>query len=304
MHAALIGLLAGSIPVGVIRQWYAKNKPTVGEGYRERSPEIEERPPPAAHDGTVNRIDEIPAKIAILPKEQQRTIALTPSCSSNLASDQLDGTTDGLPGNSAESPHERNRFNRKILLVLVLACIGCALCSWVYVLFPSRSEVSGLPSFSIMVNSRTPLNALFIEISRSNSSTIQVKVWANEAIEKPWWVTKNRSTPVAIELDSNSLLSCSREFACQYDPGVMNLGGMQYDERADLTNRNFSFYGRGQPDVTVSVEGSFGFSANGNTALVMLPSIDYEAPGHTTTPGTLAVSAFPGCYGPGVLCVS
>ena len=177
---------------------------------------------------------------------------------------------------------------RKLAIPLVLLLLAIALGYGAYALFPSRSDNKLPAPFLITIRSRASLYSVSLELSRIGNGRTAIDISMYEDCPR-------KSAPVYIEVDSDVPFSCHRPGLCIYGLPVMGgFGRPVYYYHAELTEGRFDDYGKAWNDLRITANSAgFGFTSNGASALVMIPSIHYEAPGKTvvTTQYDVATAA-------------
>src|SRR5258708_2706846 len=166
---------------------------------------------------------------------------------------------------------------KRLAIPFALLLLGSVLCYVAYTLFPSRPDNEIPIPFLITIRSSAPLYSVALEISGIEHGPIALDISMVELSRQ------HKSIPVSVEVDSDVQFTCHRSGTCIYGLPVMGgFGRPVYDYHAELIERRFSYYGKPWNDLQITANAAnFGFTSNGASALVMIPSFDYEAPGKT-----------------------
>ena len=192
--------------------------------------------------------------------------------------------------NSSGTHDKRRQFLKKLTVPLALTIIGFGVLRWAYSIFPSRSDVIPPPSFRVTVQSQYPVVDLSMSIGPAdNSSKMTIEFWAADT---PRRFIKNPDTPgpppVGITIESEVPLSCELDTPSVYSHcfsragQIINRSEPRYKYIGNLELRDFDYYGRSRAFVEVTADSpNFGYSANGVSALALIPAFNYQAPGDT-----------------------
>jgi hypothetical protein len=199
--------------------------------------------------------------------------APTPPAGSPRPSASGEGMPEPRGAAQVSKPH--GRVLRRLVILLGLALVGIAAGAWAIAHFPEHSPLVNPTSFEVDIESKTPLDTVYLVVSRVGQSTYQVTVHMTART----YADGQNEGDLSIYVPGDFPVSCSSGVSyCSYQPGyVPSLVGY-----TTMTEPIIIFLDRFNRLYTMTIQDpQFGFAGNGESAVAELPTI--EGTGLATT---------------------
>jgi hypothetical protein len=176
------------------------------------------------------------------------------------------------PADTDDRPGPHGRVLRRLMILLGLALAGIAAVAWAIALFPKHSQLVNPTSFEVDIHSQTPLDTVYLVVSRAGQSTMyQLTVYVTTGIYPGAGGHQNEGD-LSIYVPGDFPVSCSPGAQlCSYQPGYVSsvVGYTTMTEPITIGGG-----GENRPYTMTINDPRFGFASNNESAVAELPTIE------------------------------